>query len=97
MLLKTWKKEEPILEGWRKRFDAVIVVEEDNILEARPISYSLRNTYEIDLPTIISIYAVDSYREASKISKLYNQMISRKIKPSSLLSIVEAVNILGEN
>jgi len=91
MLAKTWVKEDitPIL----KRFDAVIIIQEENVLVARPISYSLRNTDEIDLDTIISIYGVDSEREALRISNLFNKMISKKIK-TSLLSIAEAVNIL---
>ena len=95
MLAKTWVKEDtaPIL----KRFYAVrIVQEEENVLVARPVSYSLQNTDEIDLDTIISIYGVDSEREALRISNLFNKMISKKIKVT-LLSIVDAVNILGDN
>jgi len=95
VLLKTWVKEDtaPIL----KRFYAVrIVQEEENVLVARPISYSLQNTDEIDLDTIISIYGVDSEREALRISTLFNKMISKKIKVT-LLSIVDAVNILEDN
>ena len=94
MLAKTWLKEDtaPIL----KRFYAVRIIQEENVLVARPISYSLQNTDEIDLDTIISIYGVDSEREALRISILFNKMISKKIKVT-LLSIVEAVNILGDN
>jgi len=94
MLAKTWVKEDiaPIL----KRFYAVRIVQEENVLVARPVSYSLQSTDEIDLDTIISIYGVDSEREALRISNLFNKMISKKIKVT-LLSIVDAVNILGDN
>jgi len=94
MLAKTWLKEDttPIL----KRFYAVRIIQEENVLVARPVSYSLQNTDEIDLDTIISIYGVDSEREALRISILFNKMISKKVKVT-LLSIVEAVNILGDN
>ena len=93
MLAKTWVKEDiaPIL----KRFYAVRIVQEENVLVARPVSYSLQSTDEIDLDTIISIYGVDSEREALRISNLFNKMISKKIKVT-LLSIVDAVNILGD-
>ena len=93
MLAKTWVKEDtaPIL----KRFYAVRIVQEEDVLVARPVSYSLQNTDEIDLDTIISIYGVDSEREALRISNLFNKMISKKVKVT-LLSIVDAVNILGD-
>jgi len=93
MLAKTWLKEDtaPIL----KRFYAVRIIQEENVLVARPVSYSLQNTDEIDLDTIISIYGVDSEREALRISILFNKMISKKIKVT-LLSIVDAINILGD-
>jgi len=95
MLAKIWVKEDTAL--ILKRFYAVrIVQEEENVLVARPVSYSLQNTDEIDLDTIISIYGVDSEREALRISNLFNKMISKKIKVT-LLSIVDAVNILGDN
>ncbi len=87
----------PKLQEWRTRSEAVIVLEQDGVLEARTVSYSSRNNYEIELNNIVSIIAVDSYREGVRISQLYNKMVAKKIKVQSLNKIVKAINILGSN
>lgn len=86
----------PRLQEWKTKSEAVIVLEENGVLKARTATYSSKNNYEIELSNIVSILAVETYREGVKISQLYNRMISRGIKPSSLNSVVEAVHILGE-
>ena len=101
MLDKTmWKGQveviSPKLQEWNTRSEAVVILEENGVLEARPVSYSCRNNQEIEFPNIVSVLAVDTYREGIRISQLYNKMVNKGIKVSSLNSIVEALNILGE-
>jgi len=85
------------LQGWRTRSEAVIVLEQDGVLEARAVSYSSRNNYEIELNNIVSIIAVETYREGVMISQLYNKMVNKGIVIRNLQKIVEAINILGNS
>lgn len=87
----------PKLQEWKTRSEAVIIIEENGILEARPVSYSIRNTQEIEQDNIVAILTVETYREATKISKLYNNMINRGIRVQSLNNLVQAIEILGES
>lgn len=94
-----WKNQVTVasekLQEWRTRSEAVIVLEQDGILEARAVSYSSRNNYEIELNNIVSIIAVETYREGVMISQLYNKMVNRGIKVKNLQKVVQAVEILG--
>jgi len=96
-----WKSQVTVvsekLQGWRTRSEAVIVLEQDGVLEARAVSYSSRNNYEIELNNIVSIIAVETYREGVMISQLYNKMVNKGIVIRNLQKIVEAINILGNS
>ena len=87
----------PRLQEWKTKSEAVIVLEENGVLKAETVTYSSKNNYEIELSNIVSILAVETYKEGVKISQLYNRMVAKKIKVQSLNKIVEAINILGSD
>jgi len=98
MLDKTmWKNQveviSPKLQEWKTQSQVVIVTEDNGVLKAKTI----QNTNELELKNLISILAVDSYKEGIRISQLYNNMVAKKIRVQSLNKIVEAINILGSN
>lgn len=98
---KMWRNQveviSPKLKEWKTQCDVVVVIEENGVLKARTVSYSSRNSDEIEPNNLVAVLAVGSYREGVRISQLYNRMVAKKIKVQSLNSIVDAINILGSD